>query len=367
MYIVDYTGKVYLIKEDLNGTIYLQNLFPDYTFKQPVGITKINNQEDTFLIIEREGVIKKVNIKTKNITVLTNLSEKVNSKDWEQGLLGITVNAERKDDTEIFITYNSIEDGSLRLSRLYLSNVSYEEEIILTIEKESARHNAGHICFGPDNFLYMGIGDDYNPENSQNKKNLKGSIIRINIMETDIGKSYSIPKDNPYYDNNNVMPEIYSLGFRNPWKFSFDKLNGDMWVGDVGHNDWEEINIVESGLNYGWPRYEGQQCYAEASQCIDSGLELMYVTFIFSVSFSCLYFGGSYLIPLKSANFQIGITLVAIGLGLFLVWYHQSYIVGSWRHIDMTLVITTYLGYLMGIILALGITNEHFRYPLTKN
>ena len=342
----------------MNGTFYLQDQFPEHIFKQPVGIVEAKKQDDTFLIIEREGLIKEVNTKTKNINILVNLSEKVSLKEWDQGLLGIAVNTKGIDDTEIFITYTSIEDNNLRLSRLYFRNTSYEEEIILSIEKETGRHNGGHICFGPDGYMYMGVGDDHSPDKSQNKNNLNGKIIRINIMETDGGKSYSIPIDNPYYNDENAKEEIYSLGFRNPWRFSFDKMNGDMWVGDVGHNDWEEINIVESGLNYGWPRYEGKQCYVRHNQCLDAGLDLTHVTFVFGISFSSFYFGLTNIIPIKTANPRRGIPLVAIGVTLFLLWYQQTYIVGLWRHIDMILVITAFLGYLMGAILVLGITTK---------
>jgi len=140
-----------------------------------------------------------------------------------------------------------------------MANKSSEFEIIPPINQPFSNHNGGQISFGPDGYLYIALGDGGGTGdpfgNAQNRANLLGNILRIDV---DSGSPYSIPLDNPFYNNmDGFREEIYAFGFRNPWRFSFDNNTGNLWVADVGQESWEEINIVESGKNYGWNAKEG--------------------------------------------------------------------------------------------------------------
>ena len=142
------------------------------------------------------------------------------------------------------------------------------QEIIIEIEQPESNHNGGMIEFGKDGFLYIalgdggGAGDRHGPiGNSQNKSNLLGKILRIDVDKKVDGKAYSIPKDNRFVGEAGTRPEIFAYGLRNPWRFSFDRKTGDLWTGDVGQNQWEEIDIVEKGKNYGWNIMEGTHAF----------------------------------------------------------------------------------------------------------
>jgi glucose/arabinose dehydrogenase len=146
------------------------------------------------------------------------------------------------------------------------------ENLILSVDQPETNHNGGCLAFGPDDFLYIGIGDGGGRgdpfNNGQDTTTLPGSILRINV---DGGSPYVIPAGNVFAGSSTDRPEIYAWGLRNPWRFSFDRVSGDLWVGDVGQNAWEEIDIIMSGGNYGWNILEGNHCYP-ADPCDDMGL-----------------------------------------------------------------------------------------------
>lgn len=143
---------------------------------------------------------------------------------------------------------------------------------ILTVAQPSFNHNGGNISFGPDGFLYIGFGDgggsgdEYG--NGQNPQTFLSKILRIDVNS---GSPYSVPSSNPFYGSSTHLDEIYAQGFRNPWRWSFDRMTGDLIVADVGQHNWEEVNRVTAGQNYGWPITEGNHCY-EASSCNRTGL-----------------------------------------------------------------------------------------------
>lgn len=150
------------------------------------------------------------------------------------------------------------------------------EELVLSIPQPNTNHNGGNIAFGPDGLLYIGFGDGGGAgdpdENGQDTTNVLGTIVRIDVGGAG---NYVIPADNPFAGNSECMngsgtmacPEIFAYGFRNPWRFSFDRDTGELWAGDVGQAAWEEIDRVEISMNYGWDEREGAHCFEPPSGC----------------------------------------------------------------------------------------------------
>ena len=150
--------------------------------------------------------------------------------------------------------------------------------VLLEFDQPFSNHNGGQISFGPDVYLYIAVGDGGSggdPKgNGQNRKTLLGSILRIDVNKQSGSKNYSIPEDNPFANTSlGFREEIYAYGLRNPWRFSFDSANGQLWVGDVGQNKYEEVDIIKKGGNYGWNTMEGFHCFKPAN-CDQEGLEL---------------------------------------------------------------------------------------------
>jgi len=187
----------------------------------------------------------------------------------EQGLLSIAFHPNYKNNRYFFLYYNN-DRGNLAVARMQTKADNSNEAdistktVLLTINKPFDNHNGGRLLFGPDGYLYLGTGDggsSGDPNNlSQNGNSLLGKMIRINVDNFDTPPYYTIPTDNPYISDTTIKDEIFSIGFRNPFRWSFDKLNGDIWIGDVGNGLWEEVNrqpITNKTANYGWRCYEG--------------------------------------------------------------------------------------------------------------
>ncbi len=175
-------------------------------------------------------------------------------------------------DRSVLARYTRSEDDPL-------SADPASEVVLLEVEQPSLLdHNGGVLAFGPEGYLYLSFGDGGvhldAPGNAQNRANLLGSVIRIDVDHTQDGRSYAIPLDNPYVGTDQGWrEEIWAHGFRNPWRGSFDRVTGDLWIGDVGELTWEEIDRVEAGLNYGWNVMEGPECLG-GGPCNTEGLTL---------------------------------------------------------------------------------------------
>jgi len=192
----------------------------------------------------------------------------------EGGLLGLAFSPNFQSDHRVYLYFTSNGcpvSGSARcdvLARYTVVNNDINEAsevVLLEIADPYPNHNGGQVLFGPDGYLYVALGDggsggDPN-ETGQNPNDLLGSILRINVS----GSGYTVPSDNPFPGN-----PVFAFGFRNPWRFSFDRETGAMWVGDVGQNQWEEVERVVKGGNYGWDCYEGFASY-EPDGCPSSG------------------------------------------------------------------------------------------------
>ena len=197
--------------------------------------------------------------------------------DWkssganEQGLLGLAMHPDFKSNQQFFVYYSHPTEKKSVVSRFTMSKTNpnqadaSSEKIIMEIDQPFQNHNGGPIEFGPDGLLYIGLGDGgfrNDPQaNGQDLSSLLGKILRINVDKPGDGKAYSIPADNPFVSTKGARGEIYALGIRNPWRIAFDKETGDLWVGDVGQELWEEVNVVKKGGNYGWSNREGSYAF----------------------------------------------------------------------------------------------------------
>lgn len=199
----------------------------------------------------------------------------------ERGLLGLAFHPKFVENGRFFVNYTFDAEGQLRtriaeysVSSGSQNEASPTEEVILEFDQPFANHNAGMIAFGPDGNLYIATGDGGSagdpPGNAQNLNTLLGKILRINV---DAAEPYANPLDNPFY-NQEARNEIWAYGLRNPWRFSFDRLTGVLLLGDVGQSNWEEVNLVRRGQNYGWNQMEGAHCYPPGGACNQEGLVL---------------------------------------------------------------------------------------------
>lgn len=197
--------------------------------------------------------------------------------DWnrgggnEQGLLGLAMHPNFKSNQKFYVYYSDTANDRSLVSEFTMSKDDPNkadpdsERIVMEIEQPYKNHNGGSIEFGPDGYLYIGLGDggDRNdPKASgQDLSQLLGSILRIDVDHPSGDKGYGIPNDNPFVKTPDARPEIYAFGIRNPWRISFDSETGDLWMGDVGQELWEEVNVVTKGGNYGWSNREGTNSF----------------------------------------------------------------------------------------------------------
>lgn len=217
--------------------------------------------DDALYFAERGGVVRAVRNDLVDQRAVLDLSEQV-STGGEQGLLGLTFSA---DGNQLFVSYTDTA-GDSRLD-VYPMRGSYaaagEGRELLAVEQPYPNHNGGNVVLGPDGMLYLGLGDGGaggDPEgNAQNPQTLLGKMVRLHPQT---GKA---PDDNPFVDDDRYRPEIFATGLRNPWRFSFDRATGDLWVGDVGQDSVEEVDVTPAGAsagrNFGWDLFEGSQPY----------------------------------------------------------------------------------------------------------
>jgi len=215
-------------------------------------------------------------------TPFLDLTSLVGTLDGERGLLGMAFHPSYATNGRFFVSYTDADDGSVEVVRYTVSanpNVTNAGTAhpILSVQQPFDTHNGGMLAFGPDGMLYIGMGDGGDvgdPLNhAQRPETLLGSILRIDV---DGGSPYAVPADNPFVGHPTARPETWAYGLRNPWRFSFDRQTGDVYIADVGQGDREEVNYQsassEGGENYGWNIMEGTACYDAPPGCPTSGL-----------------------------------------------------------------------------------------------
>ncbi|NUM42698.1 MAG: PQQ-dependent sugar dehydrogenase, partial [Leptospiraceae bacterium] len=195
------------------------------------------------------------------------------------GLLGFAFHPKFLQNGLFYANYVVRENGKdytfitefLSKSKNFSENLKSPLKVLLKIEQPYPNHNAGQLAFGNDGLLYIGFGDGGSGGDphghGQNTKTMLGSMIRIDVDKNEKHKLYKIPKDNPFANDKEFLPEIFAYGLRNPWRYSFDKSTGRLFLADVGQNEYEEINIIEKGKNYGWNIREGFHCYKKNPKC----------------------------------------------------------------------------------------------------
>jgi glucose/arabinose dehydrogenase len=270
--------------------VQTQQVFAGVNLSLPTSLIQAPDDASRWFAIEKAGRIVVFDNDMVNATGSTflDITARVDSGPSEAGLLGIAFHPDFATNGEVFVSYTAPTPLTSTISRFRsidgnLTLDPMSEEVILTVIQEADNHNGGDIAFGPGPayYLFAGFGDgggggDPNG-NGQNTTTLLGSVIRIDV---NIAVGYSIPPLNPFAGNAQCLmgsgggncPEIFAWGFRNPWRFSFDRMTGDLWVGDVGQSDWEEVDRVQINQNYGWNTREGAHCYPPGTSCDSTGL-----------------------------------------------------------------------------------------------
>jgi glucose/arabinose dehydrogenase len=251
--------------------------FPNLTFNQPVGIYSPNDGTNRLFVVEQPGAIRVFNnsATVTSSSVFFDISSRV-VYGGEQGLLGLAFHPNYSSNGYFYVDYVAANPLRTVISRFSVSPTdpnqaqSGSEFIFLQINQPYSNHKGGQLAFGPDGYLYIGMGDGGSEGdplgNGQNRSTLLGKILRIDVNSPSNGRNYTIPVDNPFKGNTlGYGEEIYAFGFRNPWRFSFDP-KGRLWVGDVGQDREEEIDLVEKGKNYGWNIMEGTLTYAGGNE-----------------------------------------------------------------------------------------------------
>jgi len=268
------------------GSVQTQQVFAAVNLTSPTALRQAPNDATRWFALNQSGVVTVFNNDPMNATGTTflNIAGRVQCCG-ETGLLGIAFHPDFANNHEVYVSYTAPGPTS-RVSRFrsFDGNLTLDpmsEEILLTASQPAGNHNGGDIHFGPDGMLYIGFGDGGgagDPQgNGQNTNTLLGAMLRIDVNTPG---GYAIPPGNPFAGNAQAVqgscgascPEIYAWGFRNPWRFSFDSMTGDLWVGDVGQGSWEEVDRVSMGENYGWNTREGAHCYSPSSGCSTAGL-----------------------------------------------------------------------------------------------
>lgn len=275
-------------------------LFAD-GLSSPLGIE--NAGDDRLFVNEQDGLIKVLSSDgTVNPVPFLDIDSQISS-GGERGLLGLAFHPDYANNGYFFVNYTN-NSGNTVVSRFSVDSSDDDiadpssELILMTIAQPYGNHNGGNLAFGPDGFLYIGTGDGGgggDPENrAQNPLELLGKMLRIDVDNPGGGENYGIPIDNPYVGNPDGLDEIWAIGLRNPWRYTFDETTGDLWIGDVGQNAFEEVNRVhstEAGLNYGWRCYEGDAPYNTAGCAPMSEMTFPVATFPIPPCF-CNVVGG---------------------------------------------------------------------------
>ncbi|WP_373049535.1 PQQ-dependent sugar dehydrogenase [Vulgatibacter sp.] len=249
-------------------------------FSQPTDLQFVPGAPDLLLVLQKEGTAAWVDLVSGRKGTILELQVSTAS---ELGLLGLAFHPDFARNRKIYVNYTVRAQrggNESRISEFVLPageplGRARNERILLRQQQPYVNHNAGQLQFGPDGLLYVGFGDGGSAgdpqDNAQDPSTFLGKMLRIDVDGTEGEKPYAVPGDNPFVGREGWLPEIWALGLRNPWRYSFDP-RGRLVVADVGQNAWEEIDLVQSGDNLGWDHREGFHCYEPQKACRSEGL-----------------------------------------------------------------------------------------------
>ena len=261
-----------------DGPVALERAFPRLRFERPVLLTHAGDGTDRVFVVEQGGVIRVLpNDDEVGVSeVFLDLSERVSRQGNEEGLLGLAFAPDHATSGTFYVHYSSSvkdEVGVVARFQVDPANPSRalagSEEVVLEQPQPYRNHNGGSLEFGPDGMLYVSFGDggaaDDPHGNGQDLSSWLGAILRVDVSQ----RPYAVPTDNPFVGREGAAPEVWAYGLRNVWRFSFDRETGDLWAGDVGQNEREEVDLVLRGGNYGWNAYEASLDFAERQADLD--------------------------------------------------------------------------------------------------
>ncbi len=243
-----------------------------------------NDGSGHLLVATQQGRIWAIGADLPQPVQLLDISKQITT-GGERGLLGLALHPGFPADPRAFVDYTDVNGDTVVSSFTLLSDGSgrldpASERIVLQVEQPFANHNGGGVVFGPDGFLYIALGDGGSGGdpmgNGQRLDTLLAKILRVDVDHPSGGNDYGIPGDNPFASRAGAKPEIWLYGLRNPFRIEFDRGTGDLWIGDVGQNKWEEVDVVRAGAaggqDFGWNVMEGAHCYQPAEGCRQLGL-----------------------------------------------------------------------------------------------
>ncbi|HZJ10178.1 MAG TPA: PQQ-dependent sugar dehydrogenase [Trueperaceae bacterium] len=251
-------------------------------FDSPVAIT--NAGDERVFVVEQGGVIKVMSDGVVADAPFLDISDRVTA-GGERGLLGLAFPPDHAASGRYYVYYTDT-GGNTVVSRFVASGDTTDpasEQVLLRQEQPFSNHNGGQIAFGPEGYLYIGLGDGGSggdPQgNGQNLGTFLGKLLRIDVA----GEAYTVPDDNPFVGQDGALPEIWAYGLRNPWRFSFDSATGELFIADVGQNAFEEVNLQPAGSaggeNYGWNVMEAESCFEPREGCDQTGLAMPIIAY----------------------------------------------------------------------------------------
>ena len=259
----------------------------------PVGLAHAGDGSGRLFIVEKAGRIRVLENGALLAAPLLDIADRVGSEQSEQGLLGLAFHPSFVQNGLLYVNYTD-HQGDTIVSRFSMAS-GWEpggtpvadpasETPLLKLDQPASNHNGGHLAFGPDGYLYIGTGDGGGAGDryghGQDGTTLLGAMLRIDVNGSE---PYAIPADNPFVGDPEIRDEIWALGLRNPWRYSFDRLTGDLWIADVGQYVYEEVNFQPAahagGWNYGWPIMEVNHCFPADAACNRAGLTLPLVEY----------------------------------------------------------------------------------------
>jgi len=250
----------------------------------PVDLEVSADNIGRLFVVEQPGTIRIISNSALLPTPFLDISSQVDF-GGEKGLLGLAFHPSYSQNRRFFVNYDRVVGGQMQtvISEFEASATNPNladrttERILFTVDQPFPNHKGGQLVFGPDSFLDIGLGDGGSGgdplRNGQNLETMLGKMLRIDVDHTSSGLPYAIPPDNPFASGGG-LPEIWSYGLRNPWRFSFDRPSGRLFCADVGQEHYEEVDILQKGGNFGWNIMEGLHCFNSASGCNMSGLTL---------------------------------------------------------------------------------------------